>query len=245
MTTEFFAARGKLYLNLSRMIEVYEMDFGPNGVATKAVALALASQIRQHTDECWPKRATLTAMTGLGDRALRQQMQKLEEMGLFKREAHFENGRQDANRYQFHPEAPAHDAGGRGNNMQGTSLEYDAGAIRRRSNQGDNKKETPVASLPLFPAEASKTNFSPALESAWQEFVAHRKEMKKPVTERAAKLLLKTVRSMSEADAIDAIEKSIASRWSGIFPPKAGTKSNGYTKPARKSITERPVSDFL
>src|SRR5699024_5898718 len=61
--------------------------------------------------------------------------------------------------------------------------------------------------------------------SLWDDFVAHRKELKAPLTERAARIILnKLVRAR---DANDALENAIANGWKGVFP---------------KDLTEEPIT---
>jgi hypothetical protein len=54
----------------------------------------------------------------------------------------------------------------------------------------------------------------------WQEWLAYRKEKRKPVSKRAAEKQLATLESHGEAVAIAAIDQAIASDWQGLFPEK-------------------------
>ena len=55
--------------------------------------------------------------------------------------------------------------------------------------------------------------------AAWSEWVAHRTEIKKPLTERAARKQLKTCKEIGYERAIKAIEHSIAGGYQGLFEP--------------------------
>jgi hypothetical protein len=68
---------------------------------------------------------------------------------------------------------------------------------------------------------------------AWDDFVDHRKQIRKPLTELAAKKLLQILSEMSPVDAVTAINNSIANGWQGIFEPKASNqkKSASGDKP--------------
>lgn len=50
-------------------------------------------------------------------------------------------------------------------------------------------------------------------------FIAHRRALKAPMTDHAAKLMAKKLATM--ADPIAAVEQSITSGWKDVFPPKA------------------------
>ena len=65
--------------------------------------------------------------------------------------------------------------------------------------------------------------------AAWSDWLTHRKQIKKPVTELAANKQLKALAKRGTNDAIRAIEHSIANGWQGIFDPderagRAGTR---------------------
>lgn len=59
--------------------------------------------------------------------------------------------------------------------------------------------------------------------NAWDEFKQHRKEIKKKVTQRAEKMMLKRLLELSEGNphkAVKILEQSIANSWQGIFELK-------------------------
>lgn len=58
---------------------------------------------------------------------------------------------------------------------------------------------------------------------AWLSFVDHRSEIKKPLTERAAKILLKKLEKMTVREAISAIETSISAGYTNIYEPRKFT----------------------
>jgi hypothetical protein len=67
--------------------------------------------------------------------------------------------------------------------------------------------------------------------TAWDLWVAHRKEKKKPLTATSVKMQIKELEKMGKCNAIAAIEHSIAKGWQGIFPAdqsrqQANQKSN-------------------
>jgi hypothetical protein len=63
--------------------------------------------------------------------------------------------------------------------------------------------------------------YSIQFAEAWQSFCDHRADMGNAwLTERAIKLLLKTLEPLSEGEAIAALNKSVANGWKGVFPEK-------------------------
>ncbi len=60
---------------------------------------------------------------------------------------------------------------------------------------------------------------SPGFIDAWEAFVRHRIEIKRPLTRTAAELNLKRLAAVGEAEAIARIERSITNGWQGLFFP--------------------------
>jgi len=78
------------------------------------------------------------------------------------------------------------------------------------------KKPTKTTELPDFPAPLNNGIFA----KAWEDWVTHRKQIKKKLTPLAVKKQMKALAEMGEQRAVRAIEYSIANGWTGIFEPK-------------------------
>src|SRR5574343_400244 len=57
-----------------------------------------------------------------------------------------------------------------------------------------------------------------SIQKAWNEYVQHRKELKKPITTLAYKKIINKILLFSEQEIIQAINRSIENHWTGIFP---------------------------
>jgi hypothetical protein len=68
----------------------------------------------------------------------------------------------------------------------------------------------------------------------WGEWIAHRKAIGKPMTAGAERLTLRNLTDMFTAghDPVAALELSIASGWTGVFPPKLQARAS----PARQQF---------
>ena len=74
---------------------------------------------------------------------------------------------------------------------------------------------------------------------AWQEFEAHRQEIKQPLTDRARKLAMKKLQGLSKDAQRKAINRSIESGWTGLFPKTEEDRPvPKVTKPRRMSEAE-------
>ena len=84
-------------------------------------------------------------------------------------------------------------------------------------------------------AEADRVYSTNAeLNNAILEFIAERAERKKPMTDRAVDMMLKTLSGMSsDEERIQSINNSIMNGWQGVFPVKGdncGTRKNTNTR---------------
>ena len=68
---------------------------------------------------------------------------------------------------------------------------------------------------------------------AWSEFVEHRREMKHPMSERAADLILRKLKKFSVEVGVEAINRSISSGWRDVFPEKVQAQQRSYGKPSK------------
>jgi len=80
-------------------------------------------------------------------------------------------------------------------------------------------------------------------KDAWQDFEAHRKEIRKPLTDRARRAAARILKGVSMEDQQAAIDLSIASRWAGIFPEKI-RRGNEAHKQSAASRNARAVERF-
>ncbi len=83
---------------------------------------------------------------------------------------------------------------------------------------------------------------------AWNEFVEHRREIKHPMSERAANLILAKLKKYSVEVGVEAINRSISSGWRDVFPEKANIqtrKSKPFGKPSRLGSALEYYSDNL
>jgi len=67
-------------------------------------------------------------------------------------------------------------------------------------------------------------------EKLWTDFKSHRKAIKKPMTDKAEKLLINKLDKLRQEgnDPKTVIEESIANGWQGVFPLKDKPYKNPY-----------------
>jgi hypothetical protein len=96
------------------------------------------------------------------------------------------------------------------------------------------KKEPPT--VPVVPPDPLNT---PVFLSAWNDYEAHRREMKqKPLTDRSRIAKLQEMAAWGHDAAIESIRNTIASGWKGLFQPPARSSSHEPSS-SRNSAQQR------
>ena len=81
------------------------------------------------------------------------------------------------------------------------------------------KKQSNSQPSSLFNPEGVPLPHGPRFAHVWREFCQHRKEIKAKLTPTAVGKILGDLGAVSEADAYDALAKSIRNGWRGVFLP--------------------------
>lgn len=106
--------------------------------------------------------------------------------------------------------------------------------IKKHKEQEETKSaDAPAASQPSLPSSSPATvprpkppKFDPAslalphgagLANAWSEFAQHRREIKAPLTPTAAQRIVADLAAVNEANAVEALRKSVKHGWRGVF----------------------------
>lgn len=100
---------------------------------------------------------------------------------------------------------------------QCNAIEEDKNKKRIEEDKKENKKDTPTVYYPL----------DDSLNQTFSDYVAMRKQLKKPMTERAISIAKNKLQELSGGDndiAIQIIEQSIMNSWQGLFPLKQEAK---------------------
>jgi hypothetical protein len=96
---------------------------------------------------------------------------------------------------------------------------------------------------PAFNPSSLSLPHGPRFRAAWGDWCHHRatgpKSKRAPLTETAAKVALRKLGAVGEADAIAALEDSIISNWTGVFPKDSGKR---FTEPAVNPRQLKPLS---
>jgi DNA-binding transcriptional MocR family regulator len=213
----------------------------------KPLAFAVYAVLASHADEegrCWPSVAAMARAVGCSAPTVKRALRDLKDAGLIGQQRR----RQSTPIYTIQEVSPVSP---QEQEVSPVSLREITGdpqevspVIHRtttKERQPKNDKQEGSNMIPQDQARksASAQRFDPlavdlpfgsaAFRESWIDFGEMRAEKKKPLTERAAKIILKKLAAWGEPAAIEALEASTVSEWQGVFPPKSnGTaKSNG------------------
>lgn len=76
---------------------------------------------------------------------------------------------------------------------------------------------------------------TPAFKEAWDKWSEHRKEIRKPLTQKSVNEQIKMLSQMRTTDeAIETVELAIRNGWQGLFPPKKDAKQQSKISPGVK-----------
>jgi hypothetical protein len=96
------------------------------------------------------------------------------------------------------------------------------------------KKEDPTSAVPaLVPPP-----IPPEYSQEWDQFVQHRKELKKPLTPTATKLALASLQAMGAARAVRTLRWTVAKGWQGLREPSEQEYNQMFNGGAPASLNE-------
>lgn len=199
-------------------------ESGPADQAECMLLLALAD-MADDDGICWPAMATVADRARMSERNARRVVRRLEDAGWLVTDG--QRGRHNTNRYRVT----------KPDEMSAKSdIKPDTTSARTKCPPGQNEHEnrTTATQKPdtAMSAEPSRTIKEPSdkslvrealrsvlSERAADDFIAHRKALKKPLTLRAAQLIAGDLISHPDPDGV--VNASIKNGWQGVFPEKS------------------------
>lgn len=187
--------------------------------------LVVLANFANEDNECWPSRTTISRLASVSPRSVTRYTQRLQDLGLIEaRTGALDNGARSANRFRLLverqlPLVPPSQF------VQGAAPPTGAGAETElcpgaRANCGSTIE--PLRE-PSKKTQGSLLAERPEwLPPEWEEWVADRKERKKPMTGRAAKYALQDLVELRHAgeDPAAVLKQSIKGGWSSLHPER-------------------------
>lgn len=242
----------------------YAQNVKPAGCKFVLVALADSAD---STGRSFRGQKNLAEMTGQSERAVRDHLDALERAGFVRRvprfrsdgtrtsdecflppkgedgeinhrhilpPADFAAGRKRIDHRQISHSPPAESAG------QEPSVEP---SVKNRQKRDSEKPAKPSKKF-----DPISVDLPPFVDpQAWADFVGHRSEIRKPLTQRAARLILADLEKQP-ADANEMLATSVKRGWTGVFPldkPRNAPKASPKLATADDFKAEVTADDLL
>lgn len=195
-------------MSLKAIIWAWEQNVG--SAVAKMILLKLADNTNDETGLCYPKHDTIAKYCECNRRTVIRNIKKLEEIGLLTVRNVYRDGKQISNQYRLNLK----------NNQNLGVTESHTESVSRTSKSNKEKS-------------IKKKNLSKEKKPAWlpekiiNDFIEHRRQMKKPVTQIGLERLFKKLEQISSqgGDPVDAINNSITNGYQGVFYNKQKNKS--------------------
>ena len=189
----------------------------------KLVLLALANYA-DSTGLCWPKVRTLCVDTSLSERTVRTALRRLDGDFIAVEKRRGKMGQQASSVYRLSLGLPV------GNDSTLDSIPEGNGCLSQKAMVASIYNDEP-------PIEPSLWRSSELLnEKAWEEFVQHRKEIKKKLTLGAEKKNRRVLEGLPFDEQQEIVDQAIRSGWTGLFPLKKGGGGNGENRRSLSAV---------
>jgi len=209
-------------------------DLSPNAKFLYGIIDALDNE-----EGCYASNGFLASNLGLSERQVRLLVSQLEKLGLVERLEGQNNGR--VLRTVSHIALNEAIMGG-GNKLPRGRKKTSAGGGKKLPpyNIEDNiedkdtlapKKKEPILTLLPYMGDA--------FSKAWEQWIAYRKEIKRPLKPSTITMQLDDLSKLGEDNAIASIHQSIKNGWQGLFPPQ-----KSVVVMQSKTLTNKDHSQF-
>lgn len=205
-------------------------EFGPDVQSDRFVLLAIADYCND-AGECWPSIKSICEKVCMSERGVQTVIRRLEASGWL--EIKTGNGRSGCNQYTVKTPQEMHPAGNAPPQMDAETPQMD---VQNPAPYAPEPSRT--IKEPSVKGRAREILTSVIGEKAADDFIAHRRALKKPLTERAAELI--AGRLVGCRDPVAVVNQSIMNGWQGVFPEKiSGGRNDGAAADRARRAGER------
>jgi hypothetical protein len=215
-----------------------------------AVAWTVYTILRRHASEageCWPSIARLAHLAGVTERSTRTAIKRLSAADMVSIEKRQGRNGTMTNLYRLpvigSPDDGRNETLSPGDPGEEGAERNDTGGRKKATGEGRNEAPEELDLLGTKPTEVDPRNkcgkatvvveIPPELDTAefraaWNDWLAHRREIRKPAGPTAQRKALAGMVKLGIQRAIAAIEHSVARGWLGIFEPGESRNANGH-----------------
>ena len=212
-----------------------ELWLKPDLTVTEKVLLGVIDALDKG-DGAWASNAYLANTVGVGERQIREYLTRLEAAGVLRRWA-VDNNRRLASVYAQSNKSSKEE------NLQPPRQETATNSVVDKVKDKNKNKASFESSLHSIVCTFDLAVTKETIDLI-RSFIDHRKEIKRPLTERALIANLETIKAESKKHSIDfgvaakeMIDASIRNGWYGVFPVRKAANASG-----KKALTSEDHS---
>lgn len=199
-------------------------DNGPSDPSELLVMLALAD-FANDSGECWPAMSSVAEKARMSERGVQKIIRRMEETGAISITTG--GGRGGCNRYVINTGNPERETG---NTKRGMAEKPRTGVQETPNGSAETpNRGSPEPSRTLREPSNSKVRdvlLGVLSEKTADDFIAHRRAIRKRLTERAAELVVSRLAGCSDPDAV--VNRSIMNGWQGVFPDQTNSGPQSF-----------------
>ena len=209
-------------MSMSLMVKAMKAEVG--NPLRKLVLIKLADNANDK-GECWPSYQHIADQCEISRRSVMRHIDALIADGFVSKRSRKTPDGATTNVYALRFEvAEAEDLRGDRESPPGVTESHQGGDT---VSLGGGDRESPRTSHSLEPVNEPKRTLTPSPvdwidDETWTDFLAHRKSIKKPLSQEAQKRLIKKLERLRAdgQDAVAVLDESITQGWAGVFPLK-------------------------
>jgi len=238
-------------MSIECLNDAFNLDIRP--ASTKLVLLAMANYANED-GESYPSNTTLQKRTSLNKNTIKKALNHLRDLGILTDTGQRVGRTNGVIVYKINLQAglktghynwpdnrpPTSEAGLKTNtswpkNGPTKLAQKQATEPSVFNHQNKPKKEKVKKEKWNIPAHVN--------QSAWEDFEAHRREIRKPLTNRARTAAAKKLTGLTHDEQRDAIDNTVQSRWTGIFPQNQKGNGNGKDHLSKSGRRNQNLTD--
>jgi hypothetical protein len=191
-------------------------------------------------ESCYASNEHFANFIQVGERRIQKILKSLESKGLIEREIIYKKGTKEIEKRFLRVRE-----GWRTKVHEGNEQKFVEGGVQKFADNIPSFNKSKNSKVNIY---SLAENCSDSFKEAWQGFVDMRKAKKKPMTERAAKMIMKKLDKLSGGDEeiqIAILDKSVVKCWDDVYELKEQYIPSRYKKESSQEKADRLLAEVM
>jgi hypothetical protein len=191
-------------------------------------------------ESCYASNEHFANFIQVGERRIQKILKSLESKGFIEREIIYKKGTKEIEKRFLRVRE-----GWRTKVHEGNEQKFVEGGVQKFADNIPSFNKSKNSKVNIY---SLAENCSDSFKEAWQGFVDMRKAKKKPMTERAAKMILKKLDKLSGGDEemqIAILDKSVVKCWDDVYELKEQYIPSRYKKESSQEKADRLLAEVM